>query len=76
MSDPPDLVIDRRGADDRRLRKRIRRRPEEALCSQLICSAAIEGAVRLVTGRGVPADLDHWRDSLETWQAQQGRQRA
>jgi len=76
MSDLPDSVIDRRGADDRGLRMRIRRRPEEALCSQLICSVAIERAVRLVTGNGVPADPDHWRDSLETWQAEQGRQRA
>jgi hypothetical protein len=76
MSDLPDFVIDGRGADDRRGRMRIWRRPEEALCSQLICSAAIERAVRLVTGRGVPADLEHWRDSRETWQAEQGRQRA
>jgi hypothetical protein len=76
MSDLPDFVIDRRADDDRRLRMRIRRRPEEGLCSQLICSAAIERAVRLVTGPGVLAGLDHWRDSLETWQAEQGRQRA
>jgi hypothetical protein len=46
MSDLPDFVIDRRGADDRRLRMRIRRRPEEGLCSQLLCSAAIEPAVQ------------------------------
>jgi hypothetical protein len=76
MSDLPDFVIDGRGADDRRGGCRIWRRPEEALCSQLICSAAIERAVRLVTGRGVPADLEHRRDSLETWQAERGRQRA
>jgi hypothetical protein len=76
MSDLPEFVIDGRGADGRRGRTRIRRRPEGALCSQLICSAAIERALRLVTGRGVPADLDHWPDSLETWQAEQGGQRA
>jgi hypothetical protein len=76
MSDLPDFVIDRRGADDRQLRMRIQRWPKEGLCSQLICWAAIERAVRLVTGGGVPAELDHWRDSLEMWQAEQGRQRA
>ena len=86
MSDLPDFVIDRHGgtgrtglrrpAPDRRGRLRIRQRPEEVLYSELMCSAGIERAVRLANGRGLPADLDHWRDSLETWHAEQGRQRA
>jgi len=57
-------------------RPRIRRRPEEVLYSQLMCSAAIERVVRLATGHGLRADLDHWRDPLETWHGEQGRQYA
>jgi hypothetical protein len=50
---------------------------EELFMSDLLMfSAAIERTVRLAAGRGLRADLDHRQDSLETWQAELGRQHA
>jgi hypothetical protein len=60
---------------DRRGRLRIGR-PKEIWYSQPICSAGIELEVRLAAGRGLPADLDHGRDSLERWHTEQGWQHA
>ena len=72
MSDPLAFVIDRHGSTDR------------WQASAVSAAVHVDGGFwafggqpgRPVVQRLTAADLDHWRDSLETWHAEQGRQHA
>jgi hypothetical protein len=70
MSDLLDFVIDRRGGTDR-----WHQTPAVSATVHVDGGFwAFKGQSGRLGHGSVPADLDHWRNSLETWYAEQGRQ--